>query len=336
VEKSNSLSEVMHVLNLAISGDSYKLIKRNISGNNIDTKHFLKKVIIKTYSYITPEILVDYYLQKDTNVKSTFLKRKLLKFGLKEDKCEICGIEDWNGKYIVKQLHHKNKNPKDNRLENLQILCPNCHIQQHSTAKKVKPEEKIEKTCIICSAKFIGNSSMNNNRRCCPCTEKTEIKPLKKIKCAYCGKIFKPSRATSKFCSRDCKSSFQLGKRSPNYKRNTKPILEMPTKEELTKLVWEYPDTKLGPLFNASPSTISNWCNIMSVERPPLGYWNKGVCRESFKYPSKKELEKLVWEKSLTDICKNLGITRAALCTKLDKLKIKRPNKEYWVRKENK
>lgn len=55
------------------------------------------------------------------------IKRHLIAAGYKSDICECCGISDWNGKPISLQLHHIDGNPKNNKLENLQILCPNCH-----------------------------------------------------------------------------------------------------------------------------------------------------------------------------------------------------------------
>ena len=57
------------------------------------------------------------------------LKRRLLNEGLKENRCEICGIESWLGKPLNAQLHHKNGDGSDNRLENIIFLCPNCHSQ---------------------------------------------------------------------------------------------------------------------------------------------------------------------------------------------------------------
>ena len=54
---------------------------------------------------------------------------QFLKEGLKENKCELCGISEWNGKPLVMQLHHIDGNNKNNSLENLQLLCPNCHSQ---------------------------------------------------------------------------------------------------------------------------------------------------------------------------------------------------------------
>jgi len=60
----------------------------------------------------------------------THLKGWLYKFGFKKPFCEECNIGVvWNEKPLTLQLHHINGNPKDNRLENLQILCPNCHTQ---------------------------------------------------------------------------------------------------------------------------------------------------------------------------------------------------------------
>jgi hypothetical protein len=57
------------------------------------------------------------------------LKGRLFASGLKENKCEDCGIFMWQGKPLSMALHHINGNKHDNRLENLALLCPNCHSQ---------------------------------------------------------------------------------------------------------------------------------------------------------------------------------------------------------------
>ena len=59
----------------------------------------------------------------------THLKMRLLKHGLKESRCEQCGITEWRGKLLNMQLHHINGDGSDNRLENIIFLCANCHSQ---------------------------------------------------------------------------------------------------------------------------------------------------------------------------------------------------------------
>ena len=62
------------------------------------------------------------------------VKRRLLAAGLKENRCERCGIEEWLGAPLSMALHHVNGDGSDNRLENLQMLCPNCHSQTENFA----------------------------------------------------------------------------------------------------------------------------------------------------------------------------------------------------------
>jgi DNA-binding XRE family transcriptional regulator len=57
------------------------------------------------------------------------LKGRLLGAGLLEERCECCGASEWLGRPLSLQLHHRNGDGKDNRLENLTLLCPNCHSQ---------------------------------------------------------------------------------------------------------------------------------------------------------------------------------------------------------------
>jgi DNA-binding CsgD family transcriptional regulator len=57
------------------------------------------------------------------------LKVRLTREGIKQNRCERCGISEWLGAALSIHIHHKNGDPHDNRLENLQMLCPNCHAQ---------------------------------------------------------------------------------------------------------------------------------------------------------------------------------------------------------------
>lgn len=74
------------------------------------------------------------YIKTSTCVKSHLLKIKLIRDGIKEDKCEICGVSIWQGVKLPLELHHKDGDHFNNNLDNLQILCPNCHSIQEGNS----------------------------------------------------------------------------------------------------------------------------------------------------------------------------------------------------------
>jgi RNA polymerase subunit RPABC4/transcription elongation factor Spt4 len=56
-----------------------------------------------------------------------YLKGRLIAKGLKTRACEECGLSEWRGEPLALELHHINGDRNDNRVENLQLICPNCH-----------------------------------------------------------------------------------------------------------------------------------------------------------------------------------------------------------------
>jgi 5-methylcytosine-specific restriction endonuclease McrA len=132
VKESTNWSEVMRGLSLATSGNTKKYIQKYCSDNDIDTSHFTgqrwakgKKNVFKQGFEAIPleEILVE----NSTYTWSRNLKNKLIAVGLKKSECESCGLSKWLGKPMPLQLDHVNGNRTDNRIDNLKILCPNCH-----------------------------------------------------------------------------------------------------------------------------------------------------------------------------------------------------------------
>ena len=113
------------------------------------------------------------------------IKKQIIKeSGLKENKCECCSLTEWNNKPINLELHHINGNNTDNRLDNLQILCPNCHYQTDNF--KAKNKESIRNT------KFKKDNNI---------ITKQEYVQKKELSKCSCGNDLKDSR--SKTC-RDC------------------------------------------------------------------------------------------------------------------------------------
>jgi hypothetical protein len=66
-------------------------------------------------------------LVKDSTYQSNKLRKKLLKAGVKDHRCEMCDRTEWMGSPIPLELDHINGDKHDNRLFNLRVVCPNCH-----------------------------------------------------------------------------------------------------------------------------------------------------------------------------------------------------------------
>ncbi len=128
VSMSRSIASVCRMLNLKPTGGNYRVIHRAIEEFNLDTSHFTGQgwnVVLKFKPRKVTEIKE--ILIKGSYYQSYKLKNRLLREGLKERQCECCGLSQWQEKEIPLELHHVNGDNSDNRIENLQLLCPNCH-----------------------------------------------------------------------------------------------------------------------------------------------------------------------------------------------------------------
>lgn len=74
--------------------------------------------------------------------RTTRIRNGLIKFGLKEHKCECCGRTTWNGRPIPIDVHHIDGDNSNNSIENLQILCSNCHRQTDNFGSLNKGRKK--------------------------------------------------------------------------------------------------------------------------------------------------------------------------------------------------
>lgn len=135
VSESNSYSDILRALGLGTrGGSSTDILKMRITELNCSTEHFNRKVNPKRQNYTLDEILVE----NSTYTSIASLKRRLINEGKLEYKCASCGINSWLGNPLSLQLHHINGVNNDHRLSNLKFLCPNCHSQTETYARKNK------------------------------------------------------------------------------------------------------------------------------------------------------------------------------------------------------
>lgn len=140
--KSKSQSETLRNLNVPTQGGYYRLLRKDIEDNDISTKHWKKE-------YKKSESVIDeFFIDGNNTIDGRTLKKNIVRLGLFSYKCSWCNISEWRGKDLVLHLDHINGNNRDNRLENLRFLCPNCHSQTPTyCGSKLK---KINK-CIDCN-----------------------------------------------------------------------------------------------------------------------------------------------------------------------------------------
>lgn len=126
VENSFSVSSVLKSFGLVSRGSNFRSFQERVNFLKINTSHFTTSGN-KHPQQIALEDIIFHNLHPQ--YKSSHLKKRLFDAKLKENKCEICGIKDWNGRPISLHLDHINGDNENNHISNLRILCPNCHSQ---------------------------------------------------------------------------------------------------------------------------------------------------------------------------------------------------------------
>ena len=140
VKNSFSYRQVLSKLGLREAGGNYEQIKKYIKEYQLDSRHFKGRGWNLGMRGIgIPRIPLEKILIKNSYFQSFKLKNRLFKIGLKSKKCEECG---WAKKaesgHLPLELDHINGNRHDNRLENLRILCPNCHSLKPTYRSRIR------------------------------------------------------------------------------------------------------------------------------------------------------------------------------------------------------
>lgn len=131
VNQANCWFNWLDLLGIRRGGYNYKTLKKKAELYSIDTSHF-NYLYAKSYNgrrdanRVSNESL---FSHSSHHNKDTIKREYILRVLGGNPHCEICEITNWLEKSIIFQLHHKDGDNKNNVVDNLQLLCPNCHTQ---------------------------------------------------------------------------------------------------------------------------------------------------------------------------------------------------------------
>ena len=151
VADNKSIAGVLRQLGLRPIGGNYRTIKRIIVDNGIDTTHFTGQgwnigLGFKPNHGITADEL----FVENSTYKCSWRLRERYKQVKNIYHCEQCGLDSWQGNPIPLEIHHLNGVNTDNRLENLLLLCPNCHALTNYYRGRAKLSARSERSDVEC------------------------------------------------------------------------------------------------------------------------------------------------------------------------------------------
>lgn len=152
-DTSDGMSDVLKKLGYSPYGGDHPTLYRYIDQFDIDLTKLEENRSKKQSKQIgNKKSLEDVFSGKVEYSNSNHLRIRLIEEGYKEHKCEICGRTEWLGQPIPLELDHIDGDHSNNKLENLRVLCPNCHAcsdhycgRNTGRYKKAQKKEKIKK-----------------------------------------------------------------------------------------------------------------------------------------------------------------------------------------------
>ncbi|MFJ7332741.1 HNH endonuclease [Streptomyces sp. NPDC101110] len=132
VSASTSMNDVLRHVGLELVGGHHTHISRRIKAYGIDTSHFVPVVRTEKMRHnrrrrTAEEILIEDTSPHPRRVPSARLKRAMRELGV-EERCAMCGIgAAWQGEQLPLEVDHIDGDWRNNRVENVRFLCPNCH-----------------------------------------------------------------------------------------------------------------------------------------------------------------------------------------------------------------
>ena len=202
VKNSDSISKILKHYNYTIASGNFKTLKARLNEDNIDYSHIsLGLNNNKGRKFPGKTIPLKEVMVKNSTYARGNLKKRLLRDGILENECKICGqLPEHNDKTLVMVLDHINGVNNDHRLENLRMLCPNCNSQQETfCGKKIRQyycqECKKEVTtkrkyCDKCYEKTVKINQIYSRKVKNRPTKEQLLKEVEKTSCCAVGRKY--------------------------------------------------------------------------------------------------------------------------------------------------
>lgn len=169
INKSSSLKEVLLNLGYKPFTGNYSTLKNKINEFNIDLEPLNnRRKNIKREKHNSNKKDINELLFYGSSTSNKVLKKRLIEENIIDNKCSDCDIEPfWNGKELTFHLDHINGDNKDNSIENLRFLCPNCHSQTNTyCGRNIKEKRKLN-CCKFCNKEL--SNSYSKSELCWDC-----------------------------------------------------------------------------------------------------------------------------------------------------------------------